>query len=527
MIRRIHPLVLTTILLLIQLVLFLFLSTRPQRLAPSDRMYPPVGYGYYYINVMRQSIDGAWNVRDPGTTRPVLPARIYTFFTALGKLAKITRADPILVYEISHISGGVALFFATYWFISNLVPAQYRLFAIILSLAYEVTPFGDIGFWSQAYNLIPHHFGLPHHVWGEVLGMLSFGLLLSMRKKTTLPGMLLLFVLGFIATETLPSYMFIVAIPVFGTLFLYGLLKGSVRQMFQPAIVLAAAIAIAGLLLKVEFSKGLPYTNFAATEKSWTNAGLLTPGYLQTLLVYVPFMLMLVVAAVKKWSAWTSNIQFVIALCVAWILTPLIGMRMAAYDWFPMASWRLIEGHQYLPLGILSAIGIAEGVSLISDNAKKQFAKFIILTAIVLYSGYATTVYSMKKIEAQNQMPVESYPLKSTMKAVYFVDSLPKHSGIMALQPMGEMLPGFANITIFIDGPTGYTDWHERKELARQFFTGTMTETEAKSLLSNNGVDYVFYGPDERAISGNSPLYPGFLKEIFTTASVTIFSYQK
>ncbi|HUD19824.1 MAG TPA: hypothetical protein VMR81_05250 [Patescibacteria group bacterium] len=524
---RMHPLVLTTILLLVQLSLFLFLSVRPNRIAPPDREYPPIGYGYYYVNVMRQAIDGAWDVRDPSSTRPVPRIHIFTFFTILGKLAKITKTDPVLIYELFHVGGGVVLFFISYWFICILLPKSYHFFAVLLVLGYELIPVNNIGFPFTAHSLIARHFGLPHHVWGEVFGLLSFGYLYILCKKISVAGVIMLFILGIIATQMLPSYMFSVGIPVFVTIFIYTIFTKGIKNALIPMVALGLSMLIMGISLHVESQKGIPFSNLVSEEKSWaTNSGLII-SYLTSCIVYIPFLIMLAVISVKKWRIWNSQIHLTILLCTAWILFPLIGFQLSLQSWFPIANWRLVEGTHYVPLGILSAIGLVQFFSLISHPYWKRVVTMISLISILLYSGCALTIYTRKKMDLQNTFWSNIYPLKSTMRAIYFLNTLPKQSGIMVREYVGEIIPGFADVHVFIDGPIGYPDWPQRQWLSQQFFSGTLTDAAALKLLKDNHIDYVFDGQDEQALTTTPKLYPSILTPIFSTDSVVIFSYHK
>jgi hypothetical protein len=525
--RLAHPLVLVTILLIIQLFLFLFLATRPQRIAPPNRTYPPVGYGYYYVNVMRQAIDGSWGVRDPNTTRPVKRANIYIFFSAVGKIAKILSVDPILMYEIVHVLGGVLLFFASYWFISILVPRASRFMAVLLVLGLEISEFGNIQFPFDAQNLIARHFGLPHHVWGEVLGLLTLGYCIVLYRKPSRIQLPLLFILTFAAAETLPSYLATVCVPIFSVLFLWGMVTKTLRKLIPPLATVGIAIAIVGLLLKMEFAKGLPYSNFANTEKSWATNTSLIQSYLSTFIIYIPFFIMLLFATVGKIRTWSSNLKLTMLLSIAWIAAPLIEIPMSTHPFFPIANWRLVEGNHYVPAGILAAIGITECISLLKQSKIRIFFTWIIVITIITYSAVAITQNVRKKMDSQNLFWSNIYPLTSTMNAIYFLDTVPKSSGIMVREFMGELIPGFANVRVFIDGPLGYPDWPERQWITHQFYSGQLAPEEAAKILRDNDVSYVFYGPDEQSLTTTPMFYPDILTPVYTNDAVTIFSFKR
>ena len=118
----------------IELALFLFLTLRPFWITPAGHTYTAFAQDNVAVNIIHQSKDGAWNMNNP--TNTTSPKALGNFFYILtGKIALILSLDPILIYMMMRVTGGVALFGATYWLITLMLPETLHLIALILTLA--------------------------------------------------------------------------------------------------------------------------------------------------------------------------------------------------------------------------------------------------------------------------------------------------------------------------------------------------------------------------------------------------------
>ena len=88
----------------------------------------------------------------------------------------------------------------------------------------------------------------------------------------------------------------------------------------------------------------------------------------------------------------------------------------------------------------------------------------------------------------------------------------------------GEIIPGFADVRVYIGGTHGFPDWLDRQQKAITFFSGKLSASDAMSFLQTNDIQYIFYGPDEQAVTQTPELYPNILTPLFHNPSVTVFS---
>src|SRR3989338_9120236 len=135
--KLLQPLTLTLILFLIQLGLLIYPPPRPYRIAPPGYTYNAIGINFYYPSMIRQAKDGAWGIMDTHSTTQNTTIYAQLFFVALGKIAAVFSIDPITMYQIARITGGLAVFVATYVLIITALPKSIQSLAVFLTLGME------------------------------------------------------------------------------------------------------------------------------------------------------------------------------------------------------------------------------------------------------------------------------------------------------------------------------------------------------------------------------------------------------
>ncbi len=183
-----NPLLLTIILFILQLGLFLWITMRPFSVSPPDRSYYVLHGQSAYGSYIRQTKEGAWNLYNPYTTRQEPAIYVRLLYVFLGKIAAVFSLDPVATYMVTRVVAGLILFGATYWFIVTILPANLQLLAVIFTLGLEPGPLVSevkniaslimtrpviFSYFPQEVAL--RHFGLPHNVLAESLGLLLLG----------------------------------------------------------------------------------------------------------------------------------------------------------------------------------------------------------------------------------------------------------------------------------------------------------------------------------------------------------------
>lgn len=514
--RKMLPVVVCTI-LVGYFCLWAFVSTEPNRIADPGHRYTILGNNFFYPSMILQGKDGAWGIIDTHTTRPVRPIYVHTYFILLGKIAALLGIDAVTMYLVARIFSGIFLFIAVWRIITLLVPPAYRLFVLIFTLGVETGPLLT-SLWQPSFtNQVTYErfFGLPHHVTGEALGLwLLAELYLTIRRPTTLRSFTLA-VLTAMTAIVLPPYPAVIGLTALAVWFMWSAARGKFAKIFPPFFLVGAVYLGIAVFMNMEFAKGLPWTVSAAAEKSWWDTPTLLTQYTSSLFLYIPFIILLWIVAFGRWKKLDTHIQWLILTMSAWVVFPYFLIPLAKTSWFPIANFRLVDGTQYVPAGILAGLGL--GMSLLHR------AKMILLLLCVI-SLSLTTIYTRQTLDRQKTPWSNMYPLAATWEAVTSLHTyVEKGSGVMVREYFGEILPAFADIRVFIGGPHGWPDWPERQAITMQFFSGTMSDTDALALLHREDISYVFMGPDEQTINVTGTLYPTILTPVFTTGSVSVY----
>ncbi len=516
------PIVLLHLILVIQWGLFLGTTFHPYTLNVPNRTYLMLRGHLLYTSFIRQAKEGAWSLYNPHTTRPTPKAYAHLFFVALGKISAIFTIDPPVMYMMSRMIAAVILFWCTYWFIGLVLPPSLHALAIFFVLALEPGPLMNLkpAIFSYYPQIVAYrHFGLPHHTMGEAIGLLLLGACILCVQKPTLKRLLSLGVLGLISTTILPPYPVIIILTVLAPWAIYSIFTGTTKRLFLPFGIVAIAVGAVALFMKHEFAKGYPWKDFNLDEKRWvTNSDVLI-NYTASLLLSFPFVLYLWGSITRKWNSFDRDLKLTILLMTSWVIVPVFLVPISPATWFPFANFRLMDGYNYVPMGILATLGL----SLFVKRFSKKFVLPIILATLLLISGSLTTLYTTQTLEEQKGLWSNVYLGNGHWQAFAFLNTVPKQSGIMVMNHFGEIIPDFASVRTFIGSTPGFVNWSELFHIATRFYTGQLTDTEAEGILQKEDISYVYYSDGEKYYNITSTLYPNLLTSVFETPGIIIY----
>ena len=534
-----HPFIVLHILFFIQLAIFLWTVIHPYTIEPQGSTYLYLRGHLVYTSYIRQAKDGAWSLFMSHTTRPMHSIYTPMFFVALGKIAAIFNIDPPVIYMASRIFASYALFLAVYWLVKVIIPKKLysktlHISAILFILALEPGPFlTDLGWnpmlWKPAiFSYYPQvavqrHFGLPHHTMGEAVGLLFLGLFFLFLSKPTLSRLWLLFVTGIAGTLILPPYFTILGIVVFIPWILYAITDKSFRKMVIPLLVSGLAVGGTAFFVYHEISKGYPYKWTNLDEKRWVaNADVLI-NYLSSLILYVPFISLLWISILRLWRSFDANLRRLISVATSWIIIPPILVPVSSLPWFPMANFRLMDGYNYVPAGILAAFGVSYGMKIFKSRAVIGLTRGFLVSGVIFTSTMLTYIYTAQIIKDQRFFWNNVYLDNSHWRAFSFLRTVPKWSGIIVMNHFGEIIPEFASVKTFLGSTPGFSDWEERFHIATSFYSGLLTDDQARTTLQKEHISFVYYSDEERYYNISGTLYPNILTPIFDEGIVMIY----
>lgn len=516
------PIVLLHLILMLQWGLFLGTTLHPYRLNIPNRTYLMLRGHLIYTSYIRQAKEGALSLYNPHTTRPTPQAYAHLFFVALGKIAAIFNIDPPVMYMMSRMLAAVVLFWSTYWFITLVLPPSLHALAIFFVLAIEPGPLVNLkpAIFSYYPQIVAYrHFGLPHHTMGEAIGLVLLGMCILCVRKPTLKRFLWLGVLGLVSTTILPPYPVIIILTVLAPWGIYSLLTKTTKRCMLPFSIIAITVGAVALFMKHEFAKGYPWKDFNLDEKRWVTNSDVLMNYIASLLLSLPFVFYLWGSIVKKWNSWDSDRKLTIILMTSWTIIPILLVPISPAPWFPFANFRLMDGYNYVPMGILATLGL----SMAAKKIKKKFVIPIVLGVVLVISGSLTYLYTTQTLEEQKGLWSNVYLGNGHWKAFAFLNTVPKKSGIMVMNHFGEIIPDFASVRTLIGSTPGFVNWSELFHIATRFYSGQLTDTEAEEILTKEDISYVYYSDEEKYHNITGSLYPNLLTSVFEAPGVTIY----
>ncbi len=529
------PIILLHLILLIQWSIFLGSVLQPYSSPTPGRTYNLLRGHLIYTSLIREGRDGAWKTTITHTTRPVSPLVVHTFFIFLGKLSALFHVDPPIMYMASRMAAAVILFWSTYWFVTVVLPKQLHALALFFILAIEPGPMltslgWNLSSWRPSiFSYYPQivslrHFGLPHHTMGEAVGLLVLTLLFITIQKPTWSRFIWLGILTIIGANILPPYFMILCICILVPWSLWALCTRSVKSAFFPITLTVASVAVVSLFLQSQLSKGYPSKDFNQDEKHWVSNPEVLISYLSTLLLYIPGVSLIWISCLTSWKKLNESTKLLIMLMTSWTLIPPLLVPISNYPWFPIANFRLMDGYNYVPAGILTTLGMHYGLRMLKHKELRNFLFGFIISATVICTGYLSYSYTNIILSEQSLPWSNVYLLNDHYKAFKFLETVPKMSGLMVSNHFGEITPEFAPVRSYIGSTPGFVDWQERQWIMNRFYSVGFTTQEASDMLKREDISYVYYGDSEKVANPTGiPLYPELLTPVFESPGVTVY----
>lgn len=87
----------------------------------------------------------------------------------------------------------------------------------------------------------------------------------------------------------------------------------------------------------------------------------------------------------------------------------------------------------------------------------------------------------------------------------------------------GHFLPGLTGTRAFLSNAVMTLDFNLRRAQVAEFFAAGTADAARQALLAENGVDYVYVSPLERALGGFDPAQAPYLSRVFDSADTQIY----
>ena len=526
-------------LVLIQLFGYLYLYNRANWITPPGRVHAIQNVDAYYPDVIRQSKLGAWAHTYSLTTYPTPAIYTYLFFIGAGKIAAIFNIDPLVMYEMTRITGGIAVFICTYWLIIVMIPLNLQIPAMFFTIAMETGPawknFLDtpISGWAAALPpqaLIARHFGLPHHLWAEALGLALVAMIIKTIKKPSLWLPVVVLSLAIAGPLTNPTFFLILITCLFTPWLLYAAKTGAFRQTFFPIALAVFGIGIVGLFTQSQFSAGAPWKYVLESEKSWWTTDYIMVPFVQSFGLFYPFVALLLILVPFGWKRWSRTMQQLFILTFCWSVLPVGLIYLSAFPWIPLVNGRIASDLSPIPIGLLATLSIyAVGQIPLYRRYLTRLVMVLLVFGVIL-SASLSVVYFMQTMQLQD-LAVDHegdsfthYPTRNLWDGMMELKHVPVWSHVMILPRVGDIITAFVPLRVYQGEPhDGDIHWLAQRGWSHQFYTGEMPLESLRKFFTENAISYVFLGPEEKYAVLTRTFYPDVLEVIYTNPEVTIF----
>jgi hypothetical protein len=486
-----------------------------------------------HLSRMRQGYEGKWLVKEKYTAEPHQPSIFHISYLLMGKVTGFFGLQPEQAWPIWRIIGGVFWLGAGYFFLlhcfaeKRLRLSAFALFVLVGNIPILVKsggiPLGEWQFstylpWFTFYDPAKRIIFLPHYTFSAAFLTLTMAFLGegigSWRRKRFWQAGIFAFLAGIVMPHSLviaaTTGVFLILIDI-----LSKISQGHFRERLGKAISLSwpfwVLIALCLVLYKLSFSY-FPWNVQSLADLTKRNFQFEYPNVLRALGLTGPLALLALVLVF-----WRKLKTGYLSAC--WFLAVVVWVKV--FEIFPISNpQRFTQIDVHLPLAVLTVILFDFLTQLVKKRKRAVFnflMGFILLPSLLNWaiSMRAQTLIIEAKIKADvplvPQLPYLVYPIKPVMEAVFWLrDNTDHEQVVLTAETLGSMIPAYAGNTVVV-GHGNQTVYFEQKMAAvKRFYQNQMNALGQAEFLSTNRVKYIFWGPEEREISGlnQAPNWP-------------------
>ena len=461
--------------------------------------------GNSYLAKMLLGAQGAWFFRPPYTTWRTGALPVFLPYLWLGKLAGGAglHLQLAVLFHWARLAGVVALVLATYDFAALFLPAErWRRWAVVLAtagagLGWLLAPWARLSWAGPLCFYSPETYGflaallLPHLLWARALLLwILRRVLLAPPEGLAWQGAVLAALLAWLhPLELLP----LVAV-------LGGWGGGAVlwawrqhgkpeaaRRIHQIARQAGPALAVAGLSAAgyAWLSRVDPYL------RVWTAQNLIpSPPLWQYVLAY-GWLLPLAWWGRRRWQrgGWRKVLPVVwVALLPVLVYAPLTVQR------------RLADG-VWVAWSVLAAAGLAEAARRGGRSRVRKLAGGVLAVAVVpsvlVLAGAVGLAFRHAPPAFLPQREVAAFQALRAQAA--------SGDGVLAAYATGNALPAWAPVRVVAGLGPESPHLAAQEAALRRFFSPDTPDGWRRAFLQKNHLQWVFWGPDERALGSWDP----------------------
>ena len=486
-------------------------------LADGDHVFTGFVYntedGNSYLAKMRLGARGEWLFHIFYTPEPHQSALAFPFHLLLGKIGAGLGLSMALTYHLARILFGLCLLLTVYAFVARFTQdvatrrLAWALVAVGSGLGWVLTLLGlthwlgnlPLDFYVPEAYLFLVLYNLPHLAAAEALLLWALLWVLRAFDSGGLRWSIYAALAAFVMTWIVPFYAGVLAAAL-GAYLLALVLRRRRVPWRETGL---TAVAGLGALPPVAYNAWVFASNPVFATWAAQNM-ILSPHPLHYLL---GFALLLVPAA---WGAIKvirqGDEQWL--LPVAWVLVVPVLLYL------PFNLQRRMIAAVQVPLALLASVGL-----MVWFPRKRWLS--IAFVALASLSNLLLVAGNLGPIQ-QRTVPIFR-PGSEIAALEWLADHSEPGEKVLVSFETGNVVPVWTDLRVFAGH--GPETLHHAEKLAalRQFFDPDTGDAWRRSLLSDYGLDYVFYGPEEQALGGWDPASAVYLRAIYGSQGYAIY----
>lgn len=487
--------------------------------------------GNSYIAKMLSGAAGDWLFCTPYTTQAQNGFLAFLPYILLGKLAGggALHEQLVVLFHLFRVAGVILYVFATYDFCRIFLHEErWQRWAVALATfggglgwlsifglktgGYEQLP---LDFYSPETFGFLGVFGLPHLAVARALLLWGLaGFLTQPREKPFLHGLkdgILWLALGFMQPLTVVCAWTVIGASL--ALSWIGLRASRLdREMLREEMGRWRSRLWAGCGM-VLISAPMVIYNFLSFSldpflKGWSQQNLiLSPPAIDYVLAYGLIAPLAIRGAVRAWQ----HKEWHWALPIAWILI----FPLLAYFPYPLQR-RLPEG-VWVAWIITGLFGL-EGLGRKWQRPLTVILASSFLSTLLFFSGSIGSVMTPAEPLFQPKAQVAAYE--------YLAGEAAPFAGVLSSYSTGNSLPAWAPLRVVIGHGPESVNLAELEPQVTAFFDSNVTDSQRVQFLKVQRVQYVFYGPAEKALGRVDLEKLASLRAIYAKDGYTIYQVQ-
>jgi hypothetical protein len=484
------------------------------RLAPAGAAFSgfllnPID-GFSYLAKMRQGLDGSWLFRLPYAAEPGPGVFLYPYYLLLGHAAGMLGARLIIVLHAARVLASAAMFITIFRALEEFLPERrWRWYAYGLCLigggwGWLVLPLGLVAsdlsipettpFLSSYANA---HFPLAASAF-LLAAVAVLGRAASRRAWWAVSaacGAALALVLPFVL---LPAG----AVLVTGVAVLAWMERpASWWAGVRPRLPALAAFAAGAAPIAI-YDAWILITRPDLAKWTAQNSTP-SPSPLAYLIGFAPLLLLSGWAFAREARRWNAP----------WLLAGWAAVQLLLL-YAPLALQRRLALGVYVALAALAALGAAE----LTGRRGSWLA--LILFASAIPSNLLVIAAGLGGVARGEPLLVQSEA--EACASGWLETNAAPGSLVLAGETHSNRLPAQAGVRVLYGHPFETPDAERERALVHSLFAASTSLSEALATLEARGVDYVVFGPEERALG--PAVWPEQLRRVADCGSVAVFA---